>query len=530
MRKKIVDYYNENPLKCILLIAFIVRLVAVLFSKGFGMHDDHFLIVESSRSWLEGGDYNRWLPWSQNTDNPVPTGHSLFYPGLMYCFLSILKLIGIESLNAQMYFIRLIHALWSLLVVYYGYKITEKYTNRRTANIAGWALALYFFMPWLSVRNLVEVVAIPFLMAATWLYVKDETPKWGRVLWVGALMGMAMCVRYQVMFFIGGFGLALLIMKRWKDAIIYAIGVVLSFSIIQCIPDMILWHRPFAEFWEYISYNWINSTSYFNQPWYNYILVILGLMLPPISVFIFGGFFYEWKKWVLFLPSFAFLFFHSVFPNKQERFILTIFPFIIFLGIIGIYDYWQKYKCRFDRPEGVETRAKREHSPQANKSPLRKTFRVCLWISLILNIIALIPTTIHYSKKARVEAMVYLSNYPESEYYIIEGMLSYGVRMPVEAYADHSFKAHAEVCKGQEWNTAEQFISSNPISFVMFEGEENLDARLDEAKKYIPNLVYETKCEESFLDALVQAINPINENYPIIIYRNTDVIPEKKTK
>ena len=126
--------------------------------------------------------------------------------------------------------------------------------------------------------------------------------------------------------------------------------------------------------------------------------------------------------------------------------------------------------------------------------------------------------------------MVYLSNYPESEYYIIEGMLSYGVRMPVEAYADHSFKAHAEVCKGQEWNTAEQFISSNPISFVMFEGEENLDARLDEAKKYIPNLVFETKCEESFLDALVQAINPINENYPIIIYRNTDVIPEKKSK
>ena len=208
-RKRIVDYYNANPLKCIILVALAVRLVAVFFSKGFGMHDDHFLIIESSKSWIEGGDYNHWLPWSQGIDNPVPSGHSFFYPGLMYCLFGMLKFIGIESLNVQMYFIRLIHALWSLLVVYYGYKITEKYTNRKTANIAGWTLALYFFMPWLAVRNLVEVVAIPFLMAATWLYVKDETPKWIRVLWVGALMGMAMCVRYQVMFFIGGFGLAL---------------------------------------------------------------------------------------------------------------------------------------------------------------------------------------------------------------------------------------------------------------------------------------------------------------------------------
>lgn len=508
-RKRIVDYYNANPLKCIILVAFAVRLLAVFFSKGFGMHDDHFLIIESPKSWVMGVDYGGWLPWSQNTDNPVPSGHSLFYPGFMYGFFWLLQLIGIESLNVQMYVVRLLHALWSLLIVYYGYKITEKYTNRRTANITGWTLSLFFFMPWLAVRNLVEVVAIPFLMAATWLYIKDESPKWGRVLWVGVLMGMAMCVRFQVMFFIGGFGLALLIMKRWKDAVIYAIGVILSFSIIQCIPDMVLWHRPFAEFGEYVLYNLENSTTYFDQPWYNYILVILGFMIPPISVFIFGGFLCEWKKWLLFLPSFAFLLFHSCFPNKQERFILTIFPFIIALGIIGIYDYWKLH---------------------SEKQKLKKIFRVCLWISLILNIIAIIPASTHYSKRARVEAMVYLSNYPQSEYYIIEGMLSNGVRMPVETYADHMFKAHAEVYQGKEWPTEAEFIKDHPISFVLFEGEENLEKRVAEAKKYIPNLVFATKCEESFLDALMQKINPINENYPIIIYRNADVISEKEIK
>lgn len=517
LKRKIVDCYNANPLKCIILVAFVVRLLSVLFSKGFGMHDDHFLIIESSKSWILGFDYNNWLPWSQAVDNPIPSGHSLFYPGFMYGFFAVLEFLGIKSLNTQMYFVRLIHALWSLLIVYYGYRITEKYTNRNTANAAGWTLALFFLMPWLSVRNLVEVVAIPFLMAATWLYVKDETPKWSRVLWVGILLGMAMCVRYQVMFFIGGFGLALLIMRRWRDAVIIAFSVILSFSVIQCIPDMLLWHRPFAEFWEYVTYNLDNSTTYFNQPWYNYLLVILGLMLPPVSVFIFGGFLLEWKKWILFLPSFSFLFFHSIFPNKQERFIFTIFPFIMFLGIMGIYDYWQKHKANVV-------------STEVEKSPIRKIFRVCLWISLILNIIAIIPTTVHYSKKARVEAMVYLSNYPESDYYIIEGMLSNGVRMPVETYADHHFKGHGKVHKKRPWDAELNFINEYPVSFVLFEGEENLDERVAEAKKYIPNLVFDVKCKESFLDALVQAINPINENYPIIIYRNADVIPEKKTK
>jgi hypothetical protein len=184
---------------------------------------------------------------------------------------------------------------------------------------------------------------------------------------------------------------------------------------------------------------------------------------------------------------------------------------VIVIGIIGIYEYYHKKVVAGD---------------EVVKPRLVKTFKICLWISLILNIIAIIPTTIHYSKRARVEAMVYLSNYPESEYYIIEGMLSNGVRMPVEAYADHLFKGHYEVHKNRSWEKEAAKFDGKPVAFVLFEGEENMDVRLDEARKYYPNLVYATECRESFLDALVQAINPINENYPIIIYRNADVIKE----
>lgn len=506
MCKKIFKYYREKPLQCIILIAFLIRLFSVLFSKGFGMHDDHFLIIESSKSWEQGGDYDYWLPWSQSGE-PHPSGHSFFYPILMFCFFKILSFLGINDLNSEMYIVRLIHALWSLLVIYFGYKITEKYTNRKTANVTGWVLTIYWFMPWISVRNLVEVVCIPLLLWGTWIYVKNDKPSWSQVLFSGALMGLAFSVRYQTVFFIGGFGLALLILKKWKDIVIFGLSCLASMTIIQSIPDLILWHRPFAELFEYINYNLNNATSYFNAPWYNYILVILGLLIPPISIFLFGGFIYKWKKWILFLPSFAFLIFHSIFPNKQERFIFTIIPFIIIVGIIGIYDYWQKH---------------------TDKLKLKKWFKYSLYFCLVLNIIALVPVTVHYSKKARVESMIYLSHYPETQNIIIENLNNDHIRLPAKTYSNNCFLNYVEIDKKNTWENEIDSIGDKPIAFILFEGEENLQERVAESRKYIPNLVYETTCKESFIDALVQIINPLNSNYPIIIYRNNDVIAKRK--
>ena len=65
-----------SPLQQLMIIGLLVRLVAVVFSKGFGWHDDHFLIIESSQSWVDGFDYNYWLP-DENDPNRVPQGHSL---------------------------------------------------------------------------------------------------------------------------------------------------------------------------------------------------------------------------------------------------------------------------------------------------------------------------------------------------------------------------------------------------------------------------------------------------------------------
>ena len=73
--------WAEKPLALILFLAVTVRLLSVIFSKGFGMHDDHFLIIEASKSWVEGYDYNNWLP-KKGVEGQQASGHSFFYVGI----------------------------------------------------------------------------------------------------------------------------------------------------------------------------------------------------------------------------------------------------------------------------------------------------------------------------------------------------------------------------------------------------------------------------------------------------------------
>src|SRR3954462_11055586 len=115
MLSRIKTLWEEKPLPLIIFIAAFVRMLSVLFSKGFGMHDDHFLVIESAQSWVDNFDYNDWLV--------QPEGHSWFYCGIHYCLFWIMKAIGINGPQGKMYISRFLHAMLSMVTVILGYKI-----------------------------------------------------------------------------------------------------------------------------------------------------------------------------------------------------------------------------------------------------------------------------------------------------------------------------------------------------------------------------------------------------------------------
>ncbi len=391
LNERLKHFYAEKPLLLIVFLALIVRLVAVIFSQGYGMHDDHYLVIEISQSWVDGTDYGDWLP--QNQINPKPGGHSFFYPGLHYYFFKACQLVGITSPVLKMYLVRLVHALFSLLVVIFGYKITLRLSNIKTANQVGLFLALLWFMPSMSVRNLVEMACIPFLMIGTWQLLVAEERK--HILFnyfaAGLVMGLACSIRYQTILCIIGAGLALLIVRKWKETIFFGLGAILCLFLTQGVVDLVIWHKPFSELQEYIRYNIAARHVYGTNNYLMYFEIVLGFLIPPVSIFLFYGFLRTWKKHlIIFLPTALIFIFHTLFSNKQERFILSILPYIVILGFIGWNDFVSKSTFWSKRP---------------------KLINGCFTFFWIINILALIVVSTSYSKRSRVESMVYLSRY-----------------------------------------------------------------------------------------------------------------------
>jgi len=279
--EKIKNYYTNHPLKCILILAFVVRFVAVIFSQGYAFSDDHFLVIDAAQGWIEGNTWNDWMPEIQKIirpdREPVPEGHSLVYPGIHYVFFVIMEFFGIIDPKTKMFLIRLIHALFSLLIVSFGFKITKHYAGEKTAKMVGLILALLWVMPFLSVHNLVEIVSIPFLLWGLWMLIKKEdgSGSFAYYFVAGLILAMAASIRFQTAIVVGGAGLVLLFRKQWIPAVGFGLGALLSFGLLQSVIDIFVWHKPFVEFFEYVRYNITYKNNYGYNVWYMYTTVFV---------------------------------------------------------------------------------------------------------------------------------------------------------------------------------------------------------------------------------------------------------------
>ena len=509
MTDKIRKYWEEKPLILIMVLAVFFRLVAVIFAKGWGMLDDHFLVIETAQSWVDGGDTSGWLPGSPF--NNGPTGHNLFYTGFHYLLFLLFKTIHLNDPSAKMLVVRFIHGAFSLLTVYFGYRLTDKLDGKKSARLAGLLLAIYWFMPWMSVRNLVEVVCLPFLMLGFWFMFREKNGKRSVTDFfiAGIFLGLSMDIRYQSVWFPLGVGLVLLFSGRWKEMFSVTLGTIISFGAIQGIIDTAVWGKPFVEFINYTIVNIHDKYQYFNLPWYNYFLVVGALLIPPLSLFLFYGFFREWRKYFLvFFPAALFFIFHSWFPNKQERFIIPFIPFFIILGTIGYYRFIEgtKFASRFPKV-------------------IRGSW-IFFWI---INITLLLVASTTYSKKARVESMLYLSRYPDIRYVMVEE----SDRSPDILPSFYLGQWPGFYTQKEDTTARERirYMAGLPLTkqpaFFLFIEKDSLQERVTRAREYFPFLVYETRIDPGFIDNLLHWMNPYNKNKPIFIYRNCTLIPGK---
>ncbi len=489
-----------TPLQQLLLIGFLARLISVIFSKGFGFFDDHFLIIEASQSWVDGFDYNYWLP-----DKADPTrqaqGHPLFYVWLHYVFFSGLKFCGIFNPQLKMFLVRLIHALYSLLLIKYGYKITKLYSNAKVAWYVGLFMALYWFMPFICVRNLAEFVCVPPTLIGIWLLIKPM-PTLKNYVIAGLLFGIAFSMRFQIVFVLAGIGVALLLYKtKFKNILAIAISFFGLILLTNGIVDFILWKKPFAEFIEYINYNINNANVYGTNNWHMYFDLIFGLLIPPLSFLIFAGYFYTWKKLpILFWPVLIYLAFHTYFPNKQERFVLTIFPLLIIAGTIGMFSIYEAYKQKFNK----------------------KLLKFLMYFVIIINSILFLLLSPSYGKRHMVESAYYFYNKKECNGFFVEDSnKENNFLMPPLFYYGKWFSV-CGISKNFNADSALYYYNykaAQKPNYVLFVQTENINARVDTLRKRFPTLTYEATIDASLLDKTLHWLNPLNDNQTAYIYK-----------
>ena len=475
------------------------------------MHDDHFLIIESSSSWAGDYDYNDWLPSSQlaaGIETPVPQGHSLLYPGLHYVFFEFSEFIGLDNPKVKMFIVRVIHAFISLLVVLISFKITKKLSNTKTAKIVGLCIALGWAFPFFGVRNLTEMVCIPLFLYGIWQVVKtDLKDEWKTFIFAGVLFGAAFSVRLQLAVFYLLFGLCMLALKKWKGSIGLIIGFIIGAFLTQGLIDYVVWGRPFAELLEYITYNSGDAMYDYGGAWqwYKYLVVLSFFSFPVIGFFWLFGVTQQFKKlfWLT-IPLLGFTLFHTMYPNQQERFIFPVLPIFMIVGVIG----WESFRLK---------------SKFWNK-------RIKLWKGITktawgLNLIILIAASTYATKQAKVNAayffyeqnltqevrLVHEDSFGENDWYNGDATL-------FPTYYAGNWKLRSAYLNNKKEREAWE-KGNRTVDYVLLHGVKNLDKRINYFNEIFPNMEIITTMESSGVDKVLHWLNPKNRNAQVVIIK-----------
>jgi hypothetical protein len=497
---KILDSLN---LRKIILIGLFFRLLAAVFSKGYAFTDDHFEIVELAQNLLDK------VPNPFSPDFLVEGKAYLFslvYPYIHTIIFGICESFGVFNPDTKMLFIRLFHAVFSILTVYYGYKLTERLSNRMDdAKIVGLLLATFWVIPFLSVRNLREFACIPPLLMGCY-FMADSRLSTKSILLSAFWFTIAFVFRYQIIFIPFVVGLMWLIQKNtFQKALIFGIGFGIFYLFTQGLFDYLYWGNPIASIQAYLTFN-SNSANidiYPNGPWHRYIGTMAGLTLGfPFLLFLSGYFKTATQKGnrqILFFASLLFFVFHSYYPNKQERFITPFLPFLLILGTIGFRDLYEQYQ---------------------DKKWLRGFTKFAVIWFLILNTGLVFLLSVTYTKRSRVESMNYLREKGDMTNLVIQNYEASQPEAPFYLGKKYDFYTIDTREKMAELLNQLQLGTKAKPNYVILVGNSEIEIRKEEMKKVFPTMEYEVDIEPSFVDNLAYLMNPShNHNETFYIFR-----------
>ncbi len=489
MISKVRKYYNLHPLRFILLVGLFFRLLASFFSRGYAFTDDHFFVIEEAFQWMQSGDF-----LNPSSYDPLRLAHGSLYTFIHFGFLNITQ--GIPP-NLQMFLIRLLHAIYSLLLVKWVFQWAKQKYGFKIAIHSAWIISIFFLFPYLSVRNLVEFVSIPPLFWGMWKLNSNQDIKPITLMLIGLMFSIAFGLRFQTILVSGTAGIMFLLLNPLRKSLLVFIGFLFGFTIINVVLEIWVWGEPLHELIEYVSYNSKNSHLYPNGPWYQYIFLLLGIGLLPFGPLIFFGFLKSLRiDWKWSIPILVFIVFHSLYPNKQERFIFTILPLFLVIGWAEFLMSSNKFLQKFQT----------------------KKWQKAFWVT---NLILIFPLVFTSTKPGKMDVMLTLYKNGDANKILVENSQRQGREyFPLFYWGKKGKIDHIT----QELITSDYFdsiriLKRQPPEYVVFLDTNNWAERKNNFKELGIGLSDSIRIYDSWIDHLISGINPIIKKNIWTIFR-----------
>lgn len=332
----------------IFLFGLLCIIIAAWYSIGFHQIDEHFMILEFA-NFKYGTVPQRVVPW-EFTEQIRPT----LLPTVVYCLFQFFKAIHINDPFLQVFLLRLLVGILSWFVVSKIAIIVAQYLQDKTVQ-RWWMTAVncLWFIPYLQVRvsseNLAGMCLLASFLVVSNIFDKTKVEASNsRWFFAGLLLAGSFYFRFQIAFSILGLLIWLLLYARplWKSYLFIFLGALVAIVINLLVDRWFYGHWVFTPY-RYYDANIVRNvaSSYGVTPWYDYILLFLNLVIPPISWVLLLLFFiglYKYPKQFMVFIVVPFLIGHIMVPHKEFRFLFPIaIPFLA-ICFFGLQSVWSK--------------------------------------------------------------------------------------------------------------------------------------------------------------------------------------------
>ena len=414
--------------------------------------------------------------------------------------MTVTRGIGIHDPGVEMLVVRLVQAAYSLLAVYFVYRLLERSLGSESAMLGGLLAAAFFAMPVTAVHQLEESACIVPLLAACWWWQRAEDRHQRPAMWgalAGAALGTALILRFPLIGFVLAFVALVLVRPRpvtIGDKLAFLGGLALV-VVLQGYGNWVVNHQWWYSFIHRLGPMLhpqrmaADAEGYPSSPPWHYVLTLLAALIPPVSILLLAAAVKGSRQFpILGIATLAFFVTHSLIANKQERFLLPILPGLFILIVAGLP--WLASRL----------------APPA--------YRGMWWYFWSVNAALLVIVTFSFSKKDRVEPLLIVYRRHDATGVLVA---QYNQTFSVpEYYLGKPRPAVVVVERGQDVETSARGLPINYVIVYSDTPEADRDFLVGALHR---NLTQLTVVQPSLTDRLAHAINPRhNRAHTAVIY------------